>query len=277
MVVTPLMRLLLSAAALAALSLAVMTGFERHSGSVALGERAAERRALLHRHLELDRGAMAPGSALACLSGVAGDTVEQACEKAIFASAPAAAAAVSYTGLRLSLLAEAVAFAGEGEAEFLNTFAGSRRAIELDRFGLAAHVLAVRDGCTAERCAGFALVRDSGVLKANLRNRVFDQYVSRHADGWSAPAREAEPQVSQSRDAAPPAMALAEPPAIARAATGQNNVPRTVIPPVSIMDSEPQLAAATGDAAAAGATAAPAATGTPLPPRRPAPAVRPPE
>jgi len=274
MLATPLMRLLLTAAAIAVVALAAMTGFERYAAH----ERAAERRALLHRHLDLDRSAITSGSALTCLNGAAGDAVEQACEKAIFASAPAVAAAVSYTGLRLTLLAEAVAFAGQSEAAFLTAFAASRRAIELDRFGLAAHVLALRDGCTPERCDGFALVRDSGVLKANLRNRVFDQYVSRHADGWSAPAaREAAPQVSQSRDAAPPAVALAEPPAIARAATGQNNVPRTVIPPVSIMDSEPQLTASTGEAAAAGAAAAPAATGTPLPPRRPAPAVRPPE
>src|ERR1022692_3704577 len=34
-----------------------------------------------------------------------------------------------------------------GDADFPAALAGLRRAIELDRFGIAAHVLAVRDGC----------------------------------------------------------------------------------------------------------------------------------
>ena len=62
---------------------------------------------------------------------------------------------------------------------FAASFAARRRAIELDRFGIAAHVLAERDGCTAERCAAFAFLTDSGVLKANMKAQAFDQYVSR--------------------------------------------------------------------------------------------------
>lgn len=265
MATPPLMRLLLVAAGLAAAGLAVVAGLDR----LALEQRSAERRAILQRHMELSLGALAPGSALACLDGAAGEAIEQACERAVFASASSAAAAVQYTGARLALLAVAA-----GSDDFGPAFAATRRAIELDRFGIAAHVLAVRDGCTPERCDGFALVRDSGVLKANLRNRVFEQYAARHADTWNRPVAppvaQQQPQVSE-RDTAP-VVSLAEPPAMARAATGQNNLPRTVIPPVSIMDSEPQLAAAATDPATAGA--APAETGTPLPPKRPAPAAR---
>ena len=67
----------------------------------------AERTALDARAFELTARAMAPGSALACLDAMAGDVVEDACEKALFASPEAAAAAVSYVAAQLSLLASA--------------------------------------------------------------------------------------------------------------------------------------------------------------------------
>lgn len=255
----PLMRLILAAAALAGVGLAVMAGLDR----LALDQRAAERRALLQRSAELSAGALAPGSALACLDGTAGETIEQACEAAVFASPQAAAAAVAYTGARLTLLADAAALGP------LPGFDAVRRAAELDRFGIAANVLAVRDGCTAERCAAFALVRDSGVLKANLRSRVFEQYVARHAEAWNKPAE--PPVAAKQPPAATPVASLAEPPAGNRPATGQNNVPKTVIPPVSIMDDEPPLPkeAAAANASAGEATASDA--GPPLPPKRPQP------
>lgn len=265
----PLMRLILAAAVLAGLGLAVMAGLDR----LALDQRAAERRALLQRSAELSAGALAPGSALACLDGTAGETIEQACEAAVFANPQAAAAAVAYTGARLTLLADAASLGP------LPAFDAVRRAVELDRFGVAAQVLAVRDGCTAERCAAFALVRDSGVLKANLRARVFEQYVARHADIWNKPAE--PPGAAKPPPAATPApvASLAEPPAGPRPATGQNNVPKTVIPPVSIMDDEPPLpkeAAAANASAGEGPASEPV---TPLPPKRPqppAPAAAPP-
>ena len=54
---------------------------------------------------DLATRALAPGSALACLDTIAGETVENACEKALFASPEATAAAVSYVAAQLSLLA----------------------------------------------------------------------------------------------------------------------------------------------------------------------------
>ena len=66
-----------------------------------------------------------------------------------------------------------------GDRDFLAAFATGRRAIELDRYGIAAHVLSVRDGCTAERCAALAMFEDTGTLKANLKVRAFDTYVTR--------------------------------------------------------------------------------------------------
>jgi hypothetical protein len=126
--------------------------------------------------------------------------------------------------------------------------ASTRRAVALDRYGIAAHVLATRDGCTASKCAAFALVDDPGVLKANLRAQVFDQYVSRYAAGWNAqapPAEKPPPAVSAVLPAAPPVAGIASP------ATGTTptaavkpgepwDFPSAAsIPPVSIMNSEP--------------------------------------
>ena len=132
---------------------------------------------------ELTAQALAPGSTLACLDGAAGEAVENACEKTVFAGPQTTAAAVAYMAARLTLLADGLAFARQRDPDFAVSLAGLRRAIELDRFGIAAHVLAVRDGCTAERCAAFALLNDANVIKANLKAQVFDQYVSRYAGG----------------------------------------------------------------------------------------------
>ena len=49
-------------------------------------DRSAERRALEARAAALNAESLAPGSALACLNGLAGDDVEAACEKALFAA-----------------------------------------------------------------------------------------------------------------------------------------------------------------------------------------------
>src|SRR5215475_3959481 len=56
----------------------------------------AERRAIDTRMSELAARALAPGSPLACLDAIAGDAVESACERVLFASPEMTAAAVSY-------------------------------------------------------------------------------------------------------------------------------------------------------------------------------------
>ncbi len=74
--------------------------------------------------------AMAPAvPALACLDGLAGDNVEQACEKLLFASADVTAAAVSYTAAQL---ARVTASAGNSA----NEISALRRTLERDRYGL---------------------------------------------------------------------------------------------------------------------------------------------
>src|SRR5208282_2714541 len=54
--------------------------------SAAVRDQSAERRALEMRAEQLSAQALAPGSPLACLDALAGEIIESACEKAVFAS-----------------------------------------------------------------------------------------------------------------------------------------------------------------------------------------------
>lgn len=214
-------------------------------------EHAADRRALAQRAGELAARALVPGSPLACLDGAAGDQVEGGCEAVLFRRPETVAAAVTYTAARLDLLADAVAFGKEGDTSFARVTAGLRRAAELDRFGIAAHVLATRDGCNPDRCAAFALVGDASTLKSNLRSRVFAQYVERHRAAWSAPQKTTPsdaPAVSaapgsDAMAAATPVAPAAHPGAPQAAPSGRYDFPSAAsIPPVSIMNPEPKQA-----------------------------------
>src|SRR6185369_7556425 len=85
----------------------VYTLLERSLGN----DQAAERRAIEARAAELTARSLASGSALGCLDAVANMLVEDACEKPLFASPEAVAAAVAYVDARLSLLAASAALA----------------------------------------------------------------------------------------------------------------------------------------------------------------------
>ena len=145
-------------------------------------DQMAERRSIETRAAELTVRAMAPGSALACLDAVAGATIETACEKALFASPEAVAAAVAYVDARLSLLASSIAV-GQRDPAMRPAIERLRRAMEGDRFGLVAHVLMTR-GCTSTDCPDLKLVRDTSRIMSNMRSRAFDAYVNVHAVAW---------------------------------------------------------------------------------------------
>jgi hypothetical protein len=224
---------------------------------------AVERRALQAREAGLAAHALAPGSPLACLDGDAGDRVETACEKALFASPETTAAAVTYVTARLSLLSDARAL---DDPELTATVAGLRRALQLDRYGIAAHVLASRDGCTVESCQAFAWVDDPTALKANLKARAFNGYVQRYETAWKAGP--AKPAVAT---AAPPAEPAApEVPAIQPSFSSRYDFPSSdSIPAVSIMNKEPPRPPEGATATAPQEGQAPPATLTPVPPKRP--------
>jgi hypothetical protein len=62
-----------------------------------------------------------------------------------------------------------------------------RRALERDRFGIVAQVLAARDGCTPTQCDAFAMLRDARRVRANMAERRYASMIERHVAGW-APA-----------------------------------------------------------------------------------------
>jgi len=227
-------------------------------------ERAAERRALDLRATDLAARALVPGSPLACLDGVAGGDVESACERILFARPETVAAATSYVAAQIDLLSDGAAFARRRDATFEHRLAGLRRAIGLDRFGIAAHVLTTREGCSAERCAVFEWLPDAGPLKANLRADLFAQSVERHRADWQAPPADAAPTAS----VAPPG-----PVAGTAHATDFDFPSSASIPPVSIMDPEPKAPAkqeaAPGAASGAASSGARKSSTPPVPPRRP--------
>jgi hypothetical protein len=211
-------------------------------------EQAAERLALIARNAEVTNQAMAPGSALACLETEAGSSIAKACEVGVFATPQALSAAVAFVGERLKLIEAAQALA-PGQHDF---FAAERRAIERDRFGIAAHVLARTYGCTAEKCAIFALLNDTGTLKADLAAQPFATLVARYEGVWDKPVDERVP-VATLPGAPLPAVAVApsaaetlaraEPPANAPHPLDKKwTLPSSdSIPAVSIMMPEPKL------------------------------------
>jgi hypothetical protein len=256
-------RLLFPVIVLVVASVGVMALLDR----MAETDRAAERRALTQRYAQLTAQALVPGSTLACLDGVAGDAVETACEKTVFGGPQNTAAAVAYMAARLTLLGDGMAFARHGDPDFAAALAGLRRAIELDRFGIAAHVLAVRESCTAERCDAFALLQDANVIKSNLKAQVFDQYVSRYAADWDKTA-----PVADKQPPAVPAVSALEPAPAKTPMSGKNDFPSAdSIPPVSIMNAEPKLPKDATDAQAAAPAAQAPGEGEPVktPPKRP--------
>ena len=194
-------------------------------------DRADERRALDQRAADLVGRAVAPGSAIACLEATNTETVEGACERAVFASPETVAAATAYLSARLSLLADAHEYTSRRDQGYEATIAGLRRTIAADRYGLASQVLSVRDGCTADACDAFGLVYDDKRLRANIKDRLFDVTVARYAANWPLRTRPLASGGGNTPSGVPAGANVTFPSAAS-------------IPPVSIMNSEPPQAAA---------------------------------
>jgi hypothetical protein len=143
----------------------------------------AERRAIETRASELVARAIAPGSALTCLDAVSAP-VEIACEKAVFATPEAVAAAVSYVEARYSLLVASAALAAR-DPSFQTTVERLRRGLEEDRFGVVAQVFSTR-GCNAPDCADFTILHDSTRIIANMKGQVFASHVAAHEVAWNS-------------------------------------------------------------------------------------------
>jgi hypothetical protein len=228
---------------------------------LAVRDRADERRALDARLADLSTRNLSGNPAIACLAANAGAAVEAACEKALFAGPEYVAAAVAYAEARLALLSDAVDFAKRGN-DYTQGLAILRRPVEADRFGIYAHALAARPGCSAGGCAAAALVlRDTGRILANLKDGTFEGLVGRYAQNWGQPA------------AGGPALAggyPAQPAATSGAVTTADFPSAASIPPISIMNNEPGMPGQNG----VDNEAKPAPTPKPAPQARRAPQPR---
>jgi hypothetical protein len=179
--------------------------------------------------------------ALSCVDDLAGETVLTACEKALFGSPESVAAALSYAAsqiTRLTALGD-VAAANTSLTPELRTV---RRAVERDRYGLMAYVLAARDRCTPSDCAAFRSLTDQHLIVANMDERAYDGRIARYAPLWNAPAAAAAPVAMLA-----PTMPTGKP-------TNAEFPTSASTPAVSIMTAEPGAA--------------------PTPPRSPAPSVQ---
>jgi hypothetical protein len=198
-------------------------------------DRAEDRRALDARVAELTLRTIAPGSALACLGTSAGDVVEAACEKTLFANPESVAAAVIYADARLTLLGDANDFAARGN-DYEQAISTLQRPVEADRFGFYAHALSARPGCSADACdAADLLLQDSSRILANLKDGTFQSHVGRHALTWERPGGPALAGAS-STPAAPGVVA-----GHTAATTSADFPTASSIPPISIMNNEPGM------------------------------------
>jgi hypothetical protein len=148
-------------------------------------DHGADRRALELRAQELTARTLAPGSALACLDAVAGENVDAACEKALFASAATVAAATSYAAARFELLSDMAAYVKHGGRDIDGALLPLRHSLEADAYGFLAHALAVRDGCTSQNCKALDVLADASRVRANLSGQTLDRYLDRYLTAWA--------------------------------------------------------------------------------------------
>jgi hypothetical protein len=217
-----------------------------------LGGAAAERRALELRAQQLSSQVLIPGSQLACLDALVGESVEAACEKSLFGSPAMVASASAYVGAQLTLLANITAIGRRQGVELEAMMTPLRRSLETDRFGFVAYVLAIRDGCTAQNCKTLSLFRDPNRVRTNLTTAALERYLEHYTAAWSAP----EVPLAEAAPTGSTAPAAGQGP---RKIVNIDFPSASSIPAVSIMNPEPKGPVLPGVAAAAAANPNPSA------------------
>jgi hypothetical protein len=206
--------------------------------------------------------------AVSCIDDLAGETVLAACEKLLFGSADAAAAAVSYAAARLTQL---TAFGDVVAANKSMTpeLATLRRSVEHDRYGLMAYVLSARDRCQPGQCAAYRSLTDHNQIAANMDERIYEGLILRYSASWNASATPA-PAALAATATLPPSVPTGKP-------TNADFPSAASTPPVNIMTPEPPLAATQRPAPAAANAQAPAPRPSPASTaaKKPAPKARP--
>jgi hypothetical protein len=173
-------------------------------------DRTEERRVLDQRIEALTARATEPGSPLGCLDTTMSEALEAVCERVIFGNPATVAAATVFVASQLALLSDAVDYINRADSAYSPAIAGLRRAVEADRFGLVAQVLATRDGCTAGKCTQLAMLGDATRVSDHLKDGTFDGLVARYASVWpqmmpQSTVAAAPPSANYSQTLAPPA------------------------------------------------------------------------
>ena len=202
---------------------------------------------------------VAAPAALACIDDLAGDAVLNACEKVLFGSADFAAAAVAYAASQITRLTSLGDLA-TAERNTSTELQALRRAIERDRYGLMAYVLAARDHCTPASCAAFRSLGTSQQIASNMDEHLYENLITRYAPSWNAPAPS---NTVAGAGALPPSFPTGKP-------TNAEFPSAANTPPISIMAPEP-ASKPPPSAAAAATTAAPPASPRSAPSASPAP------
>jgi hypothetical protein len=190
--------------------------------------------------------------ALSCIDDLAGETVLTACEKALFGAPESAAAALSYAASQITRLT-ALGDVATADKSMTPELQMVRRAVERDRYGLMAYVLAARDHCTAADCPAFRALTDYHQIVVNMDERTYEGLIARYAPSWNAPPPSAPVAVLA------PTMPTGKP-------TNAEFPTAAQTPPVSIMTPEPGTAPTPAPRAAAAAPAANAPVPSPRPP-----------
>ncbi len=205
--------------------------------SAATRAHQAERRALELRVGRLNEQSLKPGSPLACLDAFAGETVQAACERAVFATPASVAAAISYVAAQFTLLTEMTDYARRGGAGIDDTLLPLRHSLEGDPFGFLAYVLVMGGGCTSEHCPPLGLLRDPTHVRTNIIAQTLQRYVDHYREVW---AKSPDAVVAETPEMAPTGVPDAN-------ATGKRKVSVNIdfptaasIPPISIMNPEPK-------------------------------------
>ncbi len=187
--------------------------------------------------------------ALACVDDLAGEQVLTACEKAVFGSPEATAAALSYAArqiTRLTAFGDVIA----ANRRMTPALEALRRAVEQDRYGLMAQALVVRDHCTLSDCAAFRSLTDRSRIAANIEEKTYDAMVARYSPLWNAPPTAVAPAVAAVTPLIP-GMPTGRP-------TNAEFPSASSTPPVSIMTAEPPVSSTPrGQGSSANANAAP--------------------
>lgn len=183
--------------------------------------------------------------ALACVDDLAGEAVLTACEKALFGSPEATAAALSYAGRQITRLM-AVGDVTAANKNMTPELEALRRAVEHDRYGLMAQVLVVRDHCTPFDCAAFRSLTDRDRISANIEERTYEGMIARYSALWNAPVAPVGAPVA----ALIPGLPTGKP-------TNADFPSASSTPPVSIMTPEPSTGSASRSPSAATSTPSP--------------------